>query len=246
MASMGTMQRSGAVESWRKFAVVLLFVITIGGLWYPPLGLVAAGMMVVLLSISMFRGRYWCGNLCPRGSFLDLIMRHLSPGRKVPAFLRSLSVRVSILALLMSGLVYSLATLPLESSPEMIGGIYGLIGAIFVRLCLITTIGAVFLALVSQERAWCAVCPMGTMTNLIDRAATKGRQATRGRVATNAEQCRDCGVCERVCPMDIPVRDYLEEGEISDPDCLRCNACVIACPTTALMAGTAGDGGDGG
>lgn len=226
-----TVARSNAIELWRRVAIAILVAVVVVGLWYPPLGLVAAAMMLVLLSVALVRGRYWCGNLCPRGSFLDLVLRHLSPERVFPRFLRSIWLRAGILVLLMSALAWSLASLPLETAPDVPGGIYGLMGAVFVRLCLITTLGAIFLGLVSQERAWCAICPMGTMQHLIDRAATG---QARGRIVTDAEACRDCGVCETVCPMDIPVRDYLDRGEVSDPDCIRCAACAVACPTEAL------------
>ncbi len=226
--------RSRAIETWRWIAVGVLVLVVLGGLLYPPLGLVAAVMMVTLLATSAFRGRYWCGNLCPRGSFLDLLLHHLSPGRRFPRFLRSMWVRGGILVLLMSALAWSLASLPLEMAPDMAGGFYGLIGAIFVRLCLITTLGAIFLGLVSQERAWCAVCPMGTMQNVLERAAA-GRPG-RGRIVTDADACRDCGVCETACPMDIAIREYLDRGEISHPDCLRCGQCVLSCPTCALAA----------
>ena len=37
------------------------------------------------------------------------------------------------------------------------------IGAIFVSICLITTVIAIILALAYQHRAWCAICPMGTL-----------------------------------------------------------------------------------
>jgi len=223
--------RSPALEAWRRISVAVLFTVVVGGLFYPPLGLVAAAMMVTLLGVAIFRGRYWCGNLCPRGSFLDLLMRWVTPGRRFPAFLRRLRVRLVILILLMSAMAWSLATLPVEVAPDMPGGIYGLIGAMFVRMCLITTLGAIFMALVSQERAWCAVCPMGTLQHLIDRADAG---EARARILTNAEACRDCAGCERACPMDIPVREYLSVGEVTHPDCLRCGACVLACPTDAL------------
>jgi polyferredoxin len=224
--------RSTGIRTWRKIAIGVLVAVVIGGLFYPPLGLVAAAMMVTLLVLSLFRGRYWCGNLCPRGAFLDIIVRKISPERNFPKWARSLWLRVTVLVLLMSGFTWSLANLPITNAEEVAGGVYGLVGAVFVRLCLITTLGAIFLAVVSQHRAWCAVCPMGTMQNIFDRAATK--VTNRGRIATEAEECRDCGVCEKACPMDIPVREYMEAGEIHHPDCLRCGECVDACPTTAL------------
>jgi len=229
---MAVSSRSSVVETWRKIAVGILFAVVVGGLFYPPLGLIAAAMMVTLLITSLFRGRYWCGNLCPRGAFLDMIVRRISPGREFPGWARTLQVRAVVLVLLMSGFAWSLANLPLDNAADVPGGVYGVVGAVFVRLCLITTLGAIFLALVSQQRAWCAICPMGTMQNLIDRAAT--RRPTRARIATDADACRDCGICERACPMDIPIREYLGVGEIDHPDCLRCRACVDVCPTTAL------------
>ena len=232
--------RSREMELWRRVAVGVLLVIVVGGLWYPPLGLVAVVMMLGLLGMAAFRGRYWCGHICPRGSFLDLILRYLSPTRVFPRFLRGLWARAGILILLMSALAWSLATLPIETAPDMPGGIYGLIGAVFVRLCLITTLGAIFLGMVSQERAWCAICPMGTMQNIIGRASA-GR--AQGRILTEAEKCRDCGICETTCPMDIAIREYLDRGEISDPDCIRCAACVIACPAEALATTRADDAG---
>ncbi len=223
--------QSPALQAWRRISVVVLFAVVVGGLFYPPIGLVAAAMMLALLSMSIFRGRYWCGNLCPRGSFLDLLVRWASPGHRFPAFLRRLRVRLIILIVLMSAMAWSLATLPIEVAPDMPGGIYGLIGAMFVRMCVVTTLGAVFMALVSQERAWCGVCPMGTAQALIDRA---NAAAARARILTNADTCRDCGACEQVCPMDIPVREYLSVGEVTHPDCIRCGACVQVCPTDAL------------
>ncbi|MFO8081109.1 MAG: 4Fe-4S binding protein [Armatimonadota bacterium] len=230
MQAVGT--RSTAIQRWRKIAIGVLVAVVIGGLFYPPLGLIAAAMMVTLLILSLFRGRYWCGNLCPRGAFLDILVRRMSPGRRFPAWARSLWLRASVLVLLMSGFAWSLANLPVGNADEFVGGVYGMVGAVFVRLCLITTLGAIFLAIVSQHRAWCAVCPMGTMQNIIDRAATKA--TSRARIATNPDECRDCGVCETACPMDIPIRQHMETGEIDHPDCLRCGECVDACPTTAL------------
>ncbi|MFW6157042.1 MAG: 4Fe-4S binding protein [Armatimonadota bacterium] len=230
--------RSSAIQTWRKIAIGVLVAVVVGGLFYPPLGLVAAAMMLALLGTSVFRGRYWCGNLCPRGAFLDLIVRRISPNRQFPGWARSLWLRAVILVLLMSALSWQLANLPLSTAADLPGGIYGVIGAVFVRLCLITTLGAVFLALVSQQRAWCAVCPMGTMQNLVDRAAS--RTPARARIATDADECLDCGVCETVCPMDIPVRRHLATDEIDHPDCIRCGACADACPTTALSRPQAG------
>ncbi|MBF0385705.1 MAG: 4Fe-4S binding protein [Candidatus Omnitrophica bacterium] len=43
------------------------------------------------------------------------------------------------------------------------GGALKAIGAVFVTMCLITTVLAIFLGLATRHRAWCAICPMGTL-----------------------------------------------------------------------------------
>ena len=64
----------------------------------------------------------------------------------------------------MGTMVYLFAVMPLT--------LYGA-GAMFVRMCLVTTVGAIALGMLTQERAWCAICPMGTLQNLISRAAAR-------------------------------------------------------------------------
>lgn len=199
-------------------------VVVVGGLFYPPLGLVAAGMMVTLMGLSLFRGRLWCGRACPRGAFLDIVITRLTADRTFPPYLRSLWVRVPLLAVMMGALANSLANMELTADN---------IGGIFVRLCLITTLGAIAMALVTQRRAWCGVCPMGTTQNLLARIGATGR----GNVFVDPDKCRRCGACQRACPMDIAADDFLQVGEITDPDCIRCYDCVLACPFEALTVG---------
>jgi len=203
-------------------------------------------MMVVLLLMSLWRGRYWCGRVCPRGAFLDIVMSRLTAERNFPPYLRSLWVRVPVLVLMMSALAYSLATMELTLFT---------LGGVFVRLCLITTLGAILMAMVTQHRAWCAVCPMGTTQNLLSRVGPARREGakpppevavsepteeqprTSGDVLVDAEKCRDCGACLRACPMDISAADYRGAGRVTDPDCIRCYRCVAACPFDALSSG---------
>lgn len=235
-----------SVETGSRVQWVMVWVlplVVIGGLLYSPLGLVAAGMMVVLMGLSLFRGRYWCGRACPRGAFLDIVMSRLTAERTFPPYLRSLWVRVPLLAVMMGALANSLASMELNAHN---------IGGVFVRLCLITTLGAIAMALVTQRRAWCGICPMGTTQNLLSRvgparrhpapsvpAAEEMRAPSQapGNVIIDPDRCRRCGACRRACPMDIAADDFLQVGQVTDPDCIRCYECVTACPFGALTAG---------
>jgi ferredoxin-type protein NapH len=41
------------------------------------------------------------------------------------------------------------------------------IGFVFVRMCLVTTLIAIFAGIPLKARTWCAVCPMGTLQTKI-------------------------------------------------------------------------------
>lgn len=49
-----------------RYLWVLVLIVTLGGLWYPYLGYVMAVVMLTLMITAVFRGRWFCGNLCPQ------------------------------------------------------------------------------------------------------------------------------------------------------------------------------------
>jgi len=136
----------------------LLPVILVGGMFYSPLGLIVFLMMLFFLILSYFKGRYWCSHLCPRGAFLDLVLSRLSLKKKIPAYFRKPIVRLSILGVFMlffiTQLIYAERTV-------------FAVGFVFVRMCLLTTLIAIFLGLSIHQRAWCTICPMGTLQDRI-------------------------------------------------------------------------------
>lgn len=147
----------------KKTQIIMVWflpLIVIGGLFYPILGYLVVAMMAFFLSLSFFKGRFWCWNLCPRGAFLDLGMAKISPNKPTPKVFSRLWFRWLILGLLMSFLAYRIA---------VSGGSLMAIGAIFVSVCLMTTIIAIILALIFKSRGWCAICPMGTLQEQIGR-----------------------------------------------------------------------------
>ncbi|HWR41547.1 4Fe-4S binding protein [Sporomusa sp.] len=57
--------------------------------------------MLAPILIAPFKGRYWCGNYCPRGSLYDNILSKFSPNKPIPAF-RTPGFRTFMVALIMS------------------------------------------------------------------------------------------------------------------------------------------------
>ena len=151
----------------QKLMVWLLPIIVIGGLFHPILGYLVVIMMAFFMPLSFFKGRFWCWNLCPRGAFLDLGMARISPNKPTPKVFSRPWFRWLILVILMSFLAYRIYAS---------GGNLIIIGAIFVSICLITTIIAIALALIFRSRAWCAICPMGTMQEQISKLNPNGKR----------------------------------------------------------------------
>jgi ferredoxin-type protein NapH len=197
--------------------------IMIAGWWFPILGYFIPFCMVAGMGIAIFKGRYWCDWLCPRGSSFDLVLSRVSLKRKIPAFFRNTKFRILVMAVLMTVLATQL--------PRLWPSVNGM-GKVFVVMLSITTTVGVLLGILTHHRNWCTYCPVGTLGNWLGK----------GRVPlTIGPACNECKKCDRVCPIQINRWQYRpEEGEaavIPEWDCLKCGLCVEACPQKALTLG---------
>lgn len=202
------------IHRW-VLASVMLVTIAFGWKW-PLLGYTVPVAMGVGIGGSFLRGRYICGNICPRGSFYDTYFRFFGGTRPVPPLLTSMHFRWVILAILMSLMALQIAQNP--SDPLHWGLVFWLV-------CVVTTAVGVVLGLYYRPRTWCTFCPVGTMAHAI--GGDKDRLAI-------GESCKNCGLCEKSCPMDFSISSHKAEGVLPHRDCLKCSSCVDACRFGAL------------
>jgi polyferredoxin len=163
----------------------------------------------------VFRGRWVCGNLCPRGSLFDTWLGAL-PRRPVPAWMTRPAFRWGILVALIGLMVAQIAGDP---------GRWQHWGVVFWRMCLLTTLAGLVLAALFTSRGWCHICPVGTV------AAQAGVGKLPLQIAT---ACRGCGRCEQACPMQLEIAVHRHDGTLPHRDCLKCSTCVKSCPIEAL------------
>lgn len=195
---------------------IIVLIVSLGGLWYPVLGYFMILVFAAIFLSSPLRGRWFCGNLCPRGSLVDFWISKISKKKKIPSTLRSLWIRLPIFFVLMGFMVYRIT--------NIFGSLdtFRKIGMVFVTMCLVTTAIAVLLGSYLNPRAWCSFCPMGTAQRLLGR--------NRYQLKLTEEKCVKCNKCEKVCPMQLKVH----ENEIK-LDCIKCGRCISVCPKNALQ-----------
>jgi len=195
---------------------IIMVLLLLGGWFFPPLGYFMVFCMVMAMGIGMVKGRHWCDWMCPRGSFWDLFLVRFSRNVVVPGFYRSVPFRLLWLCILMAMLTINIV--------PVWGDLY-LMGKPFVLVLTLTTVIGLVLGVIYHPRIWCMFCPMGTMANWLGQGK---------KPLTIDKGCIKCGICEKVCRMQINPGAYREEGQVKHGDCLKCAYCVESCPQKAL------------
>ncbi|MBN2452041.1 MAG: 4Fe-4S binding protein [Lentisphaeria bacterium] len=192
------------------------------GLWLFPWALAA----LVLSQIALARS--FCGWLCPLGFVLDVLGlplarrggRTAAPGRRSHAvlWLRLGALTAVVAAVFAYNLGDDRVYDYVVRSPRLtdleafrVATALGL-WRYPVRLALLV---AILLTGLLVARLWCrCLCPLGTLLGL-------ARPLARRQLGREAELCRHCGACLRICPMGT---------EPGTADCISCYECADRCP----------------
>jgi ferredoxin-type protein NapH len=201
---------------WQWLVAPLVPLVIVAGWFWPYLGFIALGFILLLFALVWFRGRFYCGWICPMGGFYERVLAKVSLKRHMLPLFKEAWFKWLVFVLMFGLLTGRLI---------MSGGDLEAIGAIFVMMWTLSTGFAVALGWVWMPRSWCSFCPMGTMQGVL---------APRIRQVHVSEACRQCGLCQKACPVEINPGSFRAQGVVPGKDCMRCLNCVEACPQKAL------------
>lgn len=199
---------------------ILLIYLVVGYFW-PVIGFIAIICMIAPVAFAVRKGRWWCGNACPRGSLYDMILTKYSPHKPIPAFVRTRGFRIFMVLFIFT---------MFGTQMYRAWGDWDAMGRVFWTIILITTIVGVALSFIFAPRTWCSFCPMGTLSSWV--TPSKGNLPEGYRRIVVGENCTTkCKLCSAVCPMQLkPYESKGDEDGLLNPDCIKCGNCTKGCP----------------
>lgn len=206
-------------KGYNLYWIIIAYLIV--GYFYPVIGSLALVCMIAPVAFSVRRGRWWCGNACPRGSLYDRLLAKYSPHRPIPEFVRSFGFRLFMVLFIFT--VFGVQM-------YFAWGDWAAIGRVFWTIILMTTIVGVILSFIYAPRTWCSFCPMGTLSSWVSPKKLPLPESFRNIHVANTCQMK-CKSCARVCPMQLtPYDSRGNEYGYLHADCIKCGKCVVACP----------------
>jgi polyferredoxin len=103
------------------------------------------------------------------------------------------------------------------------------VGENFGQIIAVTFVGLTVVGSFFVRRFWCRFCPTGCSVAAANRF--KGFKWMPGLyIAKEQSKCTKCGVCKRVCPVQVKEVYEQKSGKIMTSMCIQCYRCVEMCP----------------
>jgi polyferredoxin len=108
---------------------------------------------------------------------------------------------------------------------DIIGYSSGIFASIYALIVVVLTVVGSFFV----RRVWCRFCPTGSSLAVVNRF--RGFKWTPAlHLDKDEEKCTKCGICKRVCPVQVTEVYEQKGGKIMTSMCMLCFRCVEMCP----------------
>ncbi|VGO19298.1 4Fe-4S binding protein [Pontiella sulfatireligans] len=181
-------------------------------MFYPLFAIV--GLLLVVIVLSMKKGRIFCSHMCPMHMFLETVnspKNKESDSRPVKVWIWSV-----VLSLFLTEVILSFFQ-PLDHQVKMIAS--GHLPIIGISVALL--FGFMGLFVHYQEHFCKKGCPYALIQMLLQSDNTRFME-----FANPEKTCTNCRGCDDICPFNLRAR-----FESKGTDCTNCNLCAEACTT---------------
>jgi ferredoxin len=230
-------------EYWRAYGLILAWPLNVYNVftdqplgWWLAISFVQTFVLIPAAIYFWGKGAY-CGWVCSCGALAETLgdgQRHKMPhgpgwNRLNAAGQAVLAVAVVLLVLRVLSWTLPGTALADLSNTLLYNKIFGYKWVVDVVLAGVVGYGVYFWL---SGRVWCRFfCPLAALMHIYTRFS-------RFRILADKKKCISCNVCTSVCHMGIDVMNFANKGlPMSDPECVRCSACVHDCPTGVLQFG---------
>lgn len=167
-------------------------------------------------------GRLWCGWACWTVMVLDLLP-FKTPSGRVPGrwgLLRYLHFFLSLSFVLTLFFAFGYR----NGAVGMQAVIWFIVGNVTYYI-----IGIILAYALKDNRAFCKyICPVSVPLKMTSRFSLL-------KIGQGTGHCNDCGACEKMCPMDVRISDYILNGQrVLSTECSLCQTCITVCAQDAL------------
>jgi polyferredoxin len=202
-----------------RFIVQVCFMAGLIISWLPHPETVANGLFWTVLVVGVF----FCGWACPFGAIQDwlgLIAKKCKlPRYKMPWKIQKYlqCSRYVFLGLMFVGVTFSFLNARFYFQDNLIHNMLSWTSGI--------TLGVFLLVSLFFDRPFCNYfCMKGAADGLMSIVRPIS-------ISRNNEICIHCHLCDKVCPMNIPVEST---NFVRHPNCINCMQCVSKCPKDCI------------
>lgn len=161
-------------------------------------------------------GRGWCGYACWTAMVFDFLPYKVpqAPRKKI-GWIRYLTFAVSLV------FVSALFLAPVGSIEKI------MFWSFIIGNTIYYAIGIIMAFAFKDNRAFCKyICPITVFLKPMSYFSLL-------RIQCDKSKCISCGICKKVCPMDVDVTDNSRKRK-NGTECILCFECVKNCPKDAL------------
>jgi polyferredoxin len=196
-------------------------------------------MFVVLFISGLVLGRAWCGWACGAGGCQEAIFlardKKIRKGNFIKWILWVPWVSAIVILAIRAGGYTKIDFLYETTHGLSIGNLSALIAYLVVLLVLIALPAYIF-----GRRSFCHhICWMAPFL-IIGRKVRNIFNWPSLKLIAEPSVCKSCHLCDKHCPMSLPVEDMVKSNKMENAECILCGTCVDACPAKAIKYTFAG------